>query len=100
MRRGIASFGRMAGIKEEFEAFKMSFFAEAAKATGIQVCAQFTAKGYQCKGLHCEKLHIDKQGNLRLSKGAVMAHRLHLDPALTAPSRGCPINPSLAFKPG
>ena len=96
--RGIASFGRMAAITEEFEAFKMSFFAEAAKATGIQVCAQFTAKGYQCKGLHCEKLHIDKKGELRPSKGAVMAHRLHLDPAMTAPSHGCPISPLLAFQ--
>ena len=68
----------MAAIKAEFKTFQTSFLAEAAKATGIEVCTQFTAKSFQCKGLHCEKLHIDKKGELRASKGAVMAHRLHL----------------------
>ena len=88
----------MAAIKEEFKTFQTSFFAEAAKATGIEVCTAFTAKGFPCKGVHCEKLHIDKKNRLRASKGAVMAHRLHLDPAMTAPSHGCPISPLLAFQ--
>ncbi len=88
----------MAAIKVEFKTFQTSFLAEAAKATGIEVCTAFTAKGFPCNGVHCEKLHIDKKNKLRASKGAVMAHRLHLDPAMTAPSHGCPINPLLAFQ--
>ncbi len=88
----------MAAIKAKFKTFQTSFLAEAAKATGIEVCTQFTAKSFPCKGLHCEKLHIDKKGELRASKGAVMAHRLHLDPAMTAPSHRCPISPLLAFQ--